>query len=154
MKGEAVGSWYALCSREVAEVSPTMPALNTGLSLLVVDDEATIRFALREYFKANGWSVECASSAKEGEKKIAEGKFDVAILDLRLGTDDERGGLALARHIIETHRETRTILLTAYGSTETRTEALSIGIDEVLDKPARLWDLCDVACKLVGSHAR
>lgn len=131
-----------------------MPTSTPGFRLLVVDDEATIRFALREYFAAHGWAVTCASSVNEAKARLRELVFDVAILDLRLGADDHDGGLTLAQHVLESHADTRTILLTAYGSKETRADALAMGVDEVLDKPTRLWELCEIASRLAEGGAR
>jgi len=126
-----------------------MATAAAGFRVLVVEDEATIRFALREYFAAQGWSVACAASVVEGLQELSQSPFHVAILDLRLG-DDRDGGILLAERIAKSYPRTRTILLTAYGSKETWTAARAIGVDEVLDKPTPLWELKETACRLAA----
>jgi len=123
-----------------------------GFRVLVVEDEATIRFALREYFAAQGWSVACAASVVEGLQELDESPFHVAILDLRLG-DERNGGILLAEQIARSYPTTRTILLTAYGSKEAWTTARAIGVDEVLDKPTPLWELNETARRLAAGTA-
>lgn len=131
-----------------------MPTSASGYRLLVVEDEATIRFALREYFTAQGWVVSCAASVVEGREKLATTEFDVAILDLHLEAGVPDSGLVLAQYLKDFHPLTRNILLTAYGSKEIRARALASGIAKVLDKPTRLWELCNIARELAEGAAQ
>jgi DNA-binding response OmpR family regulator len=122
-------------------------------SVLVVDDEPSIRFILQEYFTAAGWTVVCAASEDEAKVKLAAVGFDVAILDLRLSKRDAGdGGLALIRHLALTKARTRTVLLTGYGSEATRNEARDLGAAAVLDKPLRLAELKKVVNELLPAR--
>lgn len=57
----------------------------TGLSVLVVEDEAFIAFALKSYLEeAGAVSVTTASTLKEADIKITNGEFGAAIVDVRL----------------------------------------------------------------------
>jgi DNA-binding NtrC family response regulator len=123
-------------------------------SLLVVEDEPSIRFAMREYFGAQGWQVVCVASTGEAREALADREFDVAVLDLRLGVDDRDGGLELADWIFRSFPQARTILLTGYGSTATRNRARQAGVAEVLDKPMRLPELCALAHRLIEDRPR
>jgi CheY-like chemotaxis protein len=119
-------------------------------SVLVVDDEPSIRFILEEYLTAAGWTVVCAASEDEAKVKLGALSFDVAILDLRLSKlDSGDGGLALVRHLARTGARTRAILLTGYGSQETRDEAMAQGAAAVLDKPLRLPELREAINRLL-----
>ena len=123
-------------------------------TLLVVEDEPSIRFAMREYFGAKGWQVTTAASSGEAREVLAAKEVDVAILDLRLGIDDRDGGLVLAEWIFTSYPKARTILLTGYGSEATRDRAREAGVAEVLDKPMRLRELCALASRLVEDRPR
>jgi DNA-binding NtrC family response regulator len=124
-----------------------------GHRLLVVDDEPSIRFALREYFTAQGWSVTCVTTVEQSKEALAQAGFDVAILDLCLDFDTPDGGLEVASFIARHYSGIRTILLTGYGSPQTRSKALEIGVAEVLDKPVRLPGLCELACRLAERNS-
>jgi DNA-binding NtrC family response regulator len=124
-------------------------------SLLVVDDEASIRFVLSEYFTGRGWSVVCASSRDEGMKLLEGPAFDVAVLDLRLTKGDQAdAGIALLEEIVRRRPQTRNILLTGYGCQASRQAALARGAAEVLDKPVRLEVLLAVAARLIEERDR
>jgi DNA-binding response OmpR family regulator len=127
-------------------------ASRSVLSLLVVEDEPSIRFAIREYFEAEGWQVTCVSTAHEAEQALKDEPVDVAVLDLRLGVDDVDGGLVLAAWITRASPLTRTILLTGYGSEATLKKAHEIGVAEVLDKPTRLRELSRLATRLAAGE--
>lgn len=122
------------------------------LSLLVVEDEPSIRFAIREYFEAEGWQVTCVSTALEAEQTLKCQAVDVAVLDLRLGVDDVDGGLVLAAWITRASPLTRTVLLTGYGSEATRKKALEAGVSEILDKPTRLRELSRLVTRLAAGE--
>ncbi len=121
-------------------------------SVLVVDDEPSIRFILEEYFSNAGWTVTCAASEDEARARLDVLTFDVAILDLRLSKRDEGDGLAIIRHLARTGAATKTILLTGYGSEETRAEAMALGAAAVLDKPLRLAALRDLVSRLLPAR--
>jgi DNA-binding NtrC family response regulator len=131
-----------------------MPTGPPPYTLLVVEDEPSIRFAMREYFGAQGWLVVCAASTGEAREALANCDVDVAVLDLRLGVDDRDGGLELADWISRSFPRARTILLTGYGSNATRARAHQAGVAEVLDKPMRLPVLGALARRLIEDAPR
>jgi DNA-binding response OmpR family regulator len=116
----------------------------TSRTVLLVEDDQDILLAVSSYFTVKGWRVVCATSLQEAVARLQEPRIDVAILDLHLA-ECRDGGIRVARELAAQHRETRTILLTAFGSDETRTQAREAGIDAVIGKPVRLSDLCDLA---------
>ena len=119
-------------------------------SLLVVDDEESIRFLLDAYFGAHGWTVGCAASCAEALKLLEGPPFDVAVLDLRLAkSDGVDGGIALMQEIVRRHPQTHNVFLTGYGSEASRQEALAKGASKVLDKPVRLETLRNIVTELV-----
>lgn len=118
--------------------------------ILFVDDEKNVLFAVRDYFDSIGLEVDCASAIEEGARLLEENDYAVAIVDLRLGGSDDREGLELVRIIRDRGLDTRTVVLTAYGSAVSE-EVLALGIDAFLKKPRPLHELARTVCELTGA---
>ena len=118
--------------------------------LLVVDDEAAIRFALSEYFTAQGWTVDSAAEKEEAEALLACTEYAVVIADLRLTGIYGVEGLDIIRWSRHLRSETRVVLLTGNGTAEIESEARRRGADAVLYKPVPLPDLEAVVASLVA----
>ena len=106
----------------------TEPAPTT---LLLVDDEPTLREPLAEYLTRQGFVVQEAESAAAARTKLAQAKPDLVILDIMMPGED---GLSLCRHLVESRR-LPTILLTAKGEAMDRIIGLEIGADDYVPKP-------------------
>ena len=72
------------------------------LSLLVVDDDDSIRATLIEFFETFGYTIRGAASATEARRLAAEDAPDVVLLDLRL--PDADGVLTLDALRADDHR--------------------------------------------------
>jgi len=109
-------------------------------SVLLVDDEETILFALEDYLSAAGWEVATARGRAAAELLLDERSFSAAVVDLRLSVADDGGaeGLELARRIRELRPEARVLVLTAYGSNELEETAYRLGVAAWLQKPQPL----------------
>jgi DNA-binding NtrC family response regulator len=117
--------------------------------LLVIDDEAPILFALREYFTLRGYEVDCAREPAEAEALIAGGTYAVIIVDLCLSGAEGTEGLGLIECARRRCPQTYIILLTAYGSPATEREALRRGANQVLHKPMPLPRMASVLAGIV-----
>lgn len=123
-------------------VAPDAVAPPTRPSILLVDDEEAILFALQDYLSAAGWRVATATSSEGAEEMLGASRFAVAVVDLRLSpADDEHAGLAVVRRIRQRSPATRIVVLTAYGSPSVEVEARSLGVDSLLAKPQPLAEL-------------
>jgi FixJ family two-component response regulator len=104
-----------------------------GVAVLVsvVDDDESIRRALRRLIGAAGFSVDTFESA---EDFLDRGNADTAclILDLRL---PGMGGLDLQHQLAATHPRTAIIFVTAYGTPELKERAIKAGALDFLPKP-------------------
>jgi DNA-binding response OmpR family regulator len=121
--------------------------------LLIVDDEDAIRFALAEYFKGNGWTVDAAGEKEEAEALLACTAYTVVIADLRLTGIYGVEGLDIVQWSRHLRPETRVVLLTGNGTPELETEARRRGVDAFLHKPLPLPQLEAVVDALVGDAA-
>ena len=106
----------------------TEPAPTT---LLLVDDEPTLREPLAEYLTRQGFVVQEAESAAAARTKLAQATPDLVLLDIMMPGED---GLSLCRHLVESRR-LPTILLTARGEAMDRIIGLEIGADDYVTKP-------------------
>ncbi|MCR2832513.1 response regulator [Parerythrobacter lacustris] len=101
------------------------------ISLLLVDDEASLREPLAEYLTRQGFAVQEAESAAVARSHLRTEKPDLVLLDIMMPGED---GLSLCRHLIET-RALPVILLTARGEPTDRIVGLEIGADDYVTKP-------------------
>ena len=138
--------WHASCFCSLS-VGP-LPC-----RLLVVDDEAAIRFALSEYFRANGWTVDAAAEKEEAEALLACTEYAVVIADLRLTGIYGVEGLDIIQWSRHLRPETRIVLLTGNGTPEIEAEARRRGADAFLHKPLPLPELRAVVDALTESLA-
>jgi len=107
---------------------------NPAPSVLVVDDEALIRWSLTEALGERGYSVSEAGSAKTAVEAIEQAvePFDVVLLDYRL---PDSADLRLLAKIRELAPSSRVIMITAHNSPELTQGAAALGAFRVISKP-------------------
>ncbi len=101
------------------------------VSLLLVDDEASLREPLAEYLTRQGFAVQEAESAAVARSHLRNDRPDLVLLDIMMPGED---GLSLCRHLIEA-QALPVILLTARGEATDRIVGLEIGADDYVAKP-------------------
>jgi DNA-binding response OmpR family regulator len=121
--------------------------------LLIVDDEAAIRFALSDYFRECGWEVDTAAEKEEAEALLAHTEYAVVIADLRLTGIYGIEGLDIIQWSRHLRPETRVVILTGNGTPEIEAEARRRGADAFLHKPLPLPELERVVAGLTGRTA-
>ena len=100
--------------------------------LLIVDDELSVRDSLGKWFREEGYDVSTAENASDALTLLAERKWDLALLDIKMrGTD----GIELQRRIHEIDPELTVIMMTGYASVETAVAALKNGAYDYVTKP-------------------
>jgi two-component system nitrogen regulation response regulator GlnG len=109
-------------------------------NVLVVDDEALIRWSLSESLSRAGYHVLEAQDRKGTLRIIEQGRGGVCVvlLDIRLPDSQDLGLLRVLRQLAP---ECRVIVMTAHGTPELTQEALAIGAYRVVDKPFDLDDM-------------
>ncbi len=103
-------------------------------TILIVDDESSIRDMLRMALESNGFSVDEASNAKIAQEKINNNIPDLLLLDWMMpGTS----GVELVRRLRkeEKTRQLPIIMLTAKDGDEHSIQALDTGADDFITKP-------------------
>ncbi len=104
-------------------------------SLLVIDDEPTIRYSFRRVFEGEGVEVLTAATAEEGVAQVRAHGPDVVLLDLQL---PDRSGLDVFGDIQKLDPRRPVIFITAHGTTDTAIEAMKGGAFDYLVKPVDL----------------
>jgi DNA-binding NtrC family response regulator len=120
-------------------------------NLLVVDDEESICFSMREYFSQHGYKVDTAREMEEAEGLIKATNYKVIIQDLRLGVRRHPDGLDIIKLVHERNPDTRIVVLTSYGTQEVEEEARRAGADAFLRKPKPLSQVAQVVQGLIES---
>jgi DNA-binding response OmpR family regulator len=106
--------------------------------ILLVEDEAVLREALREWLTDDGYNVDVAESGEEALDRIKKEDFGFIVLDLRLPGID---GLHVFEEAKDLKPQTKGVIITAYPSEETLTKAKEIGLLDYLPKPFKIEDL-------------
>ena len=108
-----------------------------SVRVLVVDDEALIRWSVAETLTANGMLV---SQAHDGASALAilrgaPAPFDVVVVDLRLPDVDD---LSLVAAIRELSPSSAVLIMTAFDTPEINAQAHELGVIQILHKPFEL----------------
>jgi len=102
--------------------------------VLIVDDSLTVRMNLAELLRGDGIEPVLCAGIGEARRALADGAFDLAILDVRLPDGD---GIDLLRDIRERGGETpcAAMLLTTEAEVRDRVRGLATGADDYVGKP-------------------
>lgn len=112
--------------------------------ILVVDDEELIRRLLENVFTRAGYVVRCAGSAEEALAILAEDRYWVFFLDLKL---PGVSGLDLCRRIRREHPMAIPFAVTGYASVFELNECREAGFEDYFTKPVPMAVLLDSAAK-------
>jgi len=115
-------------------------------SILVVDDEFSMRDSLTQWFREDGHDVVPAESGEEALRRLGERAFDVALLDIKMPGMD---GMELLERIRRTHPETRIIMITAFAAVDTAVAALKHGARDYVTKPVDPDELSQVVARAI-----
>ena len=100
--------------------------------LLIVDDELSVRDSLGKWFREEGYEIGTAESASDALTRMAENKWDLALVDIKMrGTD----GIELQRRLHELDPDLIVVIMTGYASVETAVTALKNGAYDYVSKP-------------------
>lgn len=113
-----------------------------GPTILIVDDDASLRLLCRVNLEFEGYKVLEAPSVAAAEDAVAADAVDLFLLDVHIGADD---GLALMRSLRERKHSAPVVLFTGSAGLDSVTVAEA---DGVVPKPFRLEQLLDVVREL------
>ena len=106
--------------------------------VLIVDDEAIVRESIRDWLKEDGYDVATAESGEEALEMMAKQDFGVIVLDIRLLG---KSGIQVLKEVKAVKPQIKSIIISAYPSTELAAEAMKLGAVDYLIKPVAPDDL-------------
>jgi CheY-like chemotaxis protein len=120
----------------------------TARTLLVLDDDRNVLSLLRTYFVGLGWRVETSADA-EASLRLADSDlpYDAVICDLHVTPAHLGEGFEIVSRARRRRPQSAVLLFTGVPADSVREEALRLGADEVLSKPAPLALLRDAALR-------
>jgi two-component system response regulator HydG len=101
-------------------------------TILIIDDNETIRDGIAHVVRKMGHAPVCASSGQEGLQRFKEAPPDFVITDLKM---DGLSGVEVLAKIKEQDPEVPAMIITAFGTVETAVEAMKLGAFDFLIKP-------------------
>jgi DNA-binding NtrC family response regulator len=102
------------------------------ISILIVDDERSVRDSLYNWFIEDGYRVECAENAKVALTMLESDTFDIILADIKMPGMD---GLEMLRRIKSLKRDSIVIVMTAFATVDTAVQALKDGAYDYVTKP-------------------
>lgn len=111
-------------------------------TILIVDDDASLRLLCRVNLELDGYNVLEAPSVAAAEDLVASGAVDLFLLDVHIGADD---GLALMRSLRAREHAAPVVLFTGSAQLDS---TVAFEADGVVPKPFRLEQLLEVVREL------
>ncbi|MDP2890103.1 MAG: sigma-54 dependent transcriptional regulator, partial [Bacteroidota bacterium] len=102
------------------------------ISILIVDDEESVRDSLFNWFIEDGYRVECAENAKKALSMHESDNFDIILADIKMPGMD---GLEMLKRIKSLRKESIVIMMTAFATVDTAVQALKDGAFDYVTKP-------------------
>jgi two-component system response regulator PilR (NtrC family) len=119
-------------------------------SILVVDDEKSMRELLEILLQKEGHEVTLEADTVSALARIANGGFDLVITDLRLGRGS---GIDILRQVKASSPATEVVMVTAFATTENAVQAMKLGAYDYVLKPFKVDELRLVIEKALEHHA-
>lgn len=119
--------------RSLERASPS-----TGVRVLVVDDDASVRDVLQALLHEEGYAVHVAPGAEAALAAVTEFNPEILLCDMKM---PGRDGIWLLEQLQKNHPDVAVVMLTGFGDTETAVDCLRRGAMDYLLKPPRLLDL-------------
>lgn len=103
--------------------------------ILIIDDERSIRRALREILEFEGYQVYEAENGQEGLDLLKSNQYDLVFCDIKMPILD---GMEVLEAIKKTENDTPFIMISGHGTIETAVEAIRKGAFDFIEKPLDL----------------
>ncbi|MBA4743073.1 MAG: sigma-54-dependent Fis family transcriptional regulator [Azoarcus sp.] len=113
--------------------------------ILIVDDEAVIRGALRRLLEREGYRCAEAADLGEARERCRDTRFDLIVCDLRLPDGEGIDLLAEAG-------ETPVLIMTSYASVRSAVEAMRLGAADYIAKPFDHDEMLMIVARILRQH--
>ena len=117
--------------------------------ILIVDDEAGVRFGMQDFLKTSGYEIIEADTCQGALERLQASRPDVSIIDYRL---PDGNALELLPRLKGISPDMPVILLTGHGSIDLAVRAIKEGADHFLTKPVALPALLTILERLLDQQ--
>lgn len=116
------------------------------LPILVVDDEKNIRMTVSLALDSLGLPVHAAVNGEEALQKLAEEKYQLLLLDLKLPGID---GMEVLHEVRDKWPHIKVIIITAHGTIDTAVDAMKLGASDFIQKPFSPAEIRDLTARVI-----
>ena len=117
----------------IADTSNGLPSISkASVSVLVVDDDRSLREGCATFFQVEGYDVTSVGSGNAALELVGRRRFDLVMLDLYM---TEVSGMEILRAVLAAHRDTLLVMMTGNPSVDSNLEALRLGAWDYILKP-------------------
>ncbi|MFC2077058.1 sigma-54-dependent transcriptional regulator [candidate division KSB1 bacterium] len=102
------------------------------IKIIVIDDEEIVLKSCERILTRVGYRVETFKQPGKGLKRIIDGHFNIAVVDLIM---PDVGGMEVLKAIKEQRPETEVIMITGYSTVQSAVEAMKLGASDYVSKP-------------------
>jgi DNA-binding response OmpR family regulator len=113
-------------------------SMKNDISILVVDDEETLRNILVKILTKEGYKVDTAENGEEALEKLRQNQYNLLISDIKM---PRLNGFELLKIVKKDYSSMGVIMMTAYGDSYTIKDALLLGADEYITKPFKSFEI-------------
>src|SRR5258708_3405451 len=106
--------------KEVAALLPVSPEVKARISILVVDDEHTLREGCASVLRKEGYGVTVSGRGSEARELVQHRRFDIVLVDLYLPQVD---GMEILRATLASNRDAIVIVMTGNPTVQSSLEA-------------------------------
>ncbi len=124
--------FYLNCEYLFLLIDNRYKTTNEMAKILIIDDEKSIRSAMRDLLEMEKHQIDEASDGEEAFQKLQNKMYDIAFCDIKMPKMD---GMELLQKVIEAEIETQFIMISAHGTIETAVEATKKGAFDFITKP-------------------
>ncbi|MFI5205015.1 MAG: sigma-54-dependent transcriptional regulator, partial [Flavobacteriales bacterium] len=103
--------------------------------ILIIDDEKSIRRALREILEYEKYEVDEAEDGKDGLSKLESEHYDLAFCDIKMPKMD---GMEVLDKVKETNPDLPVIMISGHGNIDTAVQSIKTGAFDFIQKPLDL----------------
>lgn len=117
---------------ELSSLLPIRPEFKTGIRILIIDDEHTLRESCASVLRVEGYNVSVCGRGDEALELLQRRAYDIVLLDLHMS---QVSGMDLLQVCLEAKPEAIAIIMTGNPSVASSLEALRLGAWDYLPKP-------------------
>jgi two-component system nitrogen regulation sensor histidine kinase GlnL len=119
--------------------------------ILIIDDEETLCYFLKESLAEKGYEATAVHTASEGLEQVTGQPVDLVLLDLKLPDGD---GLDVLQEIRKLDEDLPVIVLTGHAAVDSAVRAMKLGAQDYLEKPINLAQLSASVSEVLSSARR